>query len=93
MHGGICRSTKVNFNFVKTEGMHSKFLAESKRWSNWVSNVPPYPNITFFILFLTFKGPVSPIRHCGRLLLFSNNEMISDWPFAYSGFPLFLVDS
>ena len=40
-----------------------------------------------------FKGPVSPIRHCGRLLLFSNDEMIFDWPFAYRGFPLFLVDS
>ena len=42
---------------------------------------------------IEFKGPVSPIRHCGRLLLFSNDEMISDWLFAYRGFPLFLVDS
>ena len=40
-----------------------------------------------------FKGPVSPIRHCSRLLLFSNDEMISDWLFAYRGFPLFLVGS
>ena len=36
------------------------------------------------------KGPASPIRHCDRLWLFSNDEMISDWLFAYAGFLCFL---
>ena len=105
IHSQIEYTFKSNLKFKrKGTGYNFRFIASYHITSSVDFNTVALERLGMFMckfsLKNTFaahhtdiKGPISSTQHCGRLLLFSNDEMISDWLFDYRGFPLFLVDS